>query len=169
MSGIRTPRPPSPSFGAAWFEALVGTAADALVNAPTGTSAGPSTGTSPGISGGVPAGRRADLPGSMRVGSVGLDGQDALLIAVVADPAARLPRARGGEVGLEEGWALADVLAGAVARDQGRSLPRPIVLVVDVPSQAYGYVEELVGLHQALAAAVAAPHGPGWPGTRSSR
>ncbi|GLW11304.1 hypothetical protein Misp01_64320 [Microtetraspora sp. NBRC 13810] len=80
----------------------------------------------------------------------------ARLLAVVPDPRSPYPRARAGEVGLREGLAIAETLTGTVAEDA--RLPddrrRAIVAVVDVPSQAYGRVEELLGLHHALAAAV---------------
>jgi malonate decarboxylase beta subunit len=53
---------------------------------------------------------------------------------------------------LEEGWALARHVREAVAVDDGHR--RALVAVVDVPGQPYGYREELLGLHLALAAAV---------------
>ncbi|MDQ0245510.1 malonate decarboxylase beta subunit [Bacillus fengqiuensis] len=74
-------------------------------------------------------------------------------IAVVPNPSSRFPRARQGEVGLEEGWAIAQYVREAVEHDQEGD-PRAIVAIVDVPSQAYGYREELLGIHQACAAAV---------------
>ncbi|GAA0423699.1 hypothetical protein Acor_44360 [Acrocarpospora corrugata] len=80
----------------------------------------------------------------------------ARLIAVVPDPGSPYHRARKGEVGLREAFALAGAVGGVVGADAG--LPedrrRPIVAVVDLPSQAYGRVEELVGLHHALAVTV---------------
>ena len=72
-------------------------------------------------------------------------------LAVVPNPEAKFPRAREGELGLEEGWALARCVRKAVAEDGDR---RALVAVVDVPGQPYGYREELLGLHLALAAAV---------------
>ncbi len=68
---------------------------------------------------------------------------------MVPDPASRFFRARNGEVGLEQGWALAAVVRDVFARAH----PRPIVALVDVPSQAYGHTEELLGIHLACAAA----------------
>lgn len=82
-------------------------------------------------------------------GSVG--GERARFLAVAPDPEARFPRARGGELGLEEGWALARRVREVVAENGDR---RALVAVVDVPGQPYGYREELLGLHLALAAAV---------------
>lgn len=74
------------------------------------------------------------------------------LIAVVPKPNARFPRARKGQVGIEEGWEIAAGVHAAVAADQG-GRPRAIVLVVDVPGQAFGYHEEALALHESLAAA----------------
>lgn len=73
-------------------------------------------------------------------------------VAVVPDPANRFPRARTGEVGLEEGWAVAAVVRDAIVADAGQ-LRRPIIAIVDVSSQAYGRREELLGIHLACAAA----------------
>ncbi|RNB89796.1 biotin-independent malonate decarboxylase subunit beta [Brevibacillus fluminis] len=81
-----------------------------------------------------------------------LDDQRVRYIAVVPNPHARFPRASEGEVGLEEGWAIARAVRQAIAEDQGKE-QRAIVAIVDVPSQAYGYREELLGIHYALAAA----------------
>ena len=75
------------------------------------------------------------------------------IISVVPDPLNRFPRARSGEMGLEEGWTIAKLVREAVTADCGKK-PRSIIAIVDVPSQAYGYREELLGLHQSLAAAV---------------
>ena len=115
---------PSP-FGIAWFEAL----ASSVTETPS-------------------------LPRSIRVGETHAAGTDraAVLLAVVPDADARFPRARNGEVGLEEGYALATVVNGIVAADADAAEKRTIVTVIDVPGQAYGYVEELVGIHQSLAA-----------------
>ena len=113
----------APPFGTVWFKALVET-----------TSSTP------------------QLPASLWVGETILDGgAPATLLCVVPDPTARFPRARAGEVGLEEGYGLAAVVAEIVAADAGADRRRAIITVIDVPGQAYGYVEELVGLHQALA------------------
>ena len=91
----------------------------------------------------------AGLPASLKVADGVLGEQAVRFIAVVPDAANRFPRARQGEVGLLEGWGLAKAVDEAVASgDQ-----RPIVAIVDVPSQAYGRREEALGIHQALAAA----------------
>lgn len=84
------------------------------------------------------------------------DGLTAGLLAVVADPKSTLPRARAGEVGLQEGVGLARAVRDVVEQDADRSdvERRPIVAIVDVPSQAYGRIEEILGEHLYLAAAV---------------
>nr|WP_315414742.1 biotin-independent malonate decarboxylase subunit gamma [uncultured Pseudomonas sp.] len=89
------------------------------------------------------------LPQSLRVADGVLGEQKVRFVAVVSDPQNRFPRARNGEVGLLEGWSLAKAVDEAIAHgDQ-----RPIIAIVDVPSQAYGRREEALGIHQALAAA----------------
>ncbi|RKP55755.1 biotin-independent malonate decarboxylase subunit gamma [Pararobbsia silviterrae] len=92
-------------------------------------------------------------PASLRVVDAVLDGESARYIAVVPDPDNPFPRARGGEVGLVEGWQLARALRDVIAADADAVRKRPIVAVVDVASQAYGRSEEAYGIHQALAAA----------------
>jgi malonate decarboxylase gamma subunit len=85
-----------------------------------------------------------------------LAGRAARYIAVVPDPGSRFPRARGGEVGLVEGWQLAQAVQEAIAADRDAPVKRAVVAVIDVPSQAYGRREEAFGIHQALAGAAAA-------------
>lgn len=89
------------------------------------------------------------LPPSLKVA----DGSLGRFIAVVADPQNRFPRARNGEVGLLEGWGLAKAVDDAITADQDKSQKRPLIAIVDVPSQAYGRREEALGIHQALAGA----------------
>ncbi|MFF3573779.1 biotin-independent malonate decarboxylase subunit beta [Nocardia jiangxiensis] len=94
----------------------------------------------------IPSVLRADTP-------------EAVYLAVVPDPDNPFHRARRGEVGLTESLALAETIAAVVAEDGGRDeARRAIVAVVDLPSQAYGRLEEMVGLHQAIAATVDAYH-----------
>jgi len=93
---------------------------------------------------------------SVRVCDAPLAGQPARWIAVVPDPANRFPRARGGEVGLVEGWQLAQAVRDVIEQDRDAPVKRPIVAVIDVPSQAYGRREEAYGIHQALAGAAGA-------------
>ncbi|WP_448653864.1 biotin-independent malonate decarboxylase subunit gamma [Pseudomonas fluorescens] len=89
------------------------------------------------------------LPASLKVAD-GVLGEHAVrFIAVVTDAQNRFERARNGEVGLLEGWGLAKAVDDAIARGD----KRPIIAIVDVPSQAYGRREEALGIHQALAAA----------------
>ena len=84
------------------------------------------------------------------------NGSTARLLAVVADPRSAFRRARAGEVGLREGVGLARAVREVIEHDADRSDDerRPIVAIVDVPSQAYGRIEEILGEHLYLAAAV---------------
>ena len=85
-----------------------------------------------------------------------LNGEAVRFVAVVPDANNHFPRAAKGEVGLLEGWTLAKVVSETVAADANSSVKRPIIAVIDVPSQAYGRREEAFGIHQALAGAAAA-------------
>lgn len=85
-----------------------------------------------------------------------LNGEAVRFVAVVPDANNHFPRAAKGEVGLLEGWTLAKVVSETVAADADKAVKRPIVAVIDVPSQAYGRREEAFGIHQALAGAAAA-------------
>ncbi|WP_350614227.1 biotin-independent malonate decarboxylase subunit gamma [Pseudomonas sp. HY7a-MNA-CIBAN-0227] len=91
------------------------------------------------------------LPNSLKVADGTLGDQQVRFIAVVTDPQNRFPRARNGEVGLLEGWGLAKAIDEAINTGD----KRPLIAIVDVPSQAYGRREEALGIHQALAAAAA--------------
>lgn len=93
----------------------------------------------------IPSVARADTPG-------------ATYLAVVPDPDNRFYRARKGEVGLTEAWALAYAVDGIITADAAADTKRAIIAVVDLPSQAYGRNEEMAGLHQAIATAVTAYH-----------
>lgn len=91
----------------------------------------------------------ADTTGSLLTGRTVLDdGTTAALVAVVPDPDSRFPRARNGEVGLRESLELAEWVSGLDDPDM------PLVIVVDVPSQAYGFIEEKFGLNTTMATAV---------------
>jgi len=92
-------------------------------------------------------------PASVLKADATLDGETVRFLAVVPDPESRFPRARKGEVGLEQGWTLAKYVRETIEADKGGN-PRPIIAVVDVPSQAYGRCEELIGIYLACAAAV---------------
>ncbi|MEC5408735.1 biotin-independent malonate decarboxylase subunit gamma [Paraburkholderia sp. MPAMCS5] len=87
-------------------------------------------------------------------GDAPLGGERARFITVVPDPANRFPRATDNVVGLEQGWRLAQTVREAIAQDAASGTRRPIVAIVDVKSQAYGYREEMLGIHLACAAAV---------------
>jgi malonate decarboxylase gamma subunit len=82
-----------------------------------------------------------------------LGGEAARFIAVVPDVQNRFPRARGGEVGIDEGWGLALHVRQVIAADS-EGARRPIIAIVDVAGQAYGQREELLGIHLSCAAAV---------------
>lgn len=83
---------------------------------------------------------------------------DARYLAVVADPDNRFYRARQGQVGLTESLALARAVRDLIKADKDAERKRAIIAVVDLPSQAYGYYEEMAGLHQVMAAATDAYH-----------
>jgi malonate decarboxylase gamma subunit len=100
--------------------------------------------------------RVVDLPASVQAVDATLGERAARYIAVVPDPANPFARARGGEVGLLEGWGLAKAVGDVVTADADAAEKRAIVAVIDVPSQAYGRTEEAFGIHQALAAAAEA-------------
>ncbi|WP_434497784.1 biotin-independent malonate decarboxylase subunit beta [Peribacillus frigoritolerans] len=102
------------------------------------------------LSNGVP--EIGDVP-SVRVADAYLGKTKVRYIAVVSDAKSRFPRARNGEVGLQEGWSIAKHVREVIEEDRNGE-KRAIVAIVDVPSQAYGYHEELLGVHQACAAAV---------------
>jgi malonate decarboxylase gamma subunit len=95
--------------------------------------------------------------GPIRYADAPLGGETARFIAVVPDGENRFVRARDNVVGLEQGWLLAQTVRGAMAEDASLAPPdtrRAIVAIVDVKSQAYGYREEMLGIHLACAAAV---------------
>jgi malonate decarboxylase gamma subunit len=84
-----------------------------------------------------------------------LGGEKVCYVALAPDPRAHFPRARGGEVGLEEGWYGARAIQRIIEADRN-GMKRPIITVVDAKSQAYGRREELAGIHLAAAALIAA-------------
>ncbi len=93
------------------------------------------------------------FPASVLVADTTLEQERVRYLAVVPDPQNRFPRARGGELGIDEGWGLAAAVREAIKADQAGER-RALVALVDVPSQAYGRREEVLGIHLALAAAV---------------
>jgi malonate decarboxylase beta subunit len=80
-------------------------------------------------------------------------GESVRAIVVVPNAVARFPRARDGQVGIEEGWEIARLVREAMTADEGRE-KRALLAIVDVPGQAFGINEEILGLHLSLAAAV---------------
>ncbi len=94
------------------------------------------------------------LPASLRVADGELAGHAVRYLTVIADAGNPFPRARNGEVGLLEGWGLAQAVDEAIEADRDKAHKRALVAIVDVPSQAYGRREEAYGIHQALAGAV---------------
>ncbi len=93
-------------------------------------------------------------PGSLWTADAALGPHTPRFLCVVPDPNGLLPRARQGEVGLEEAYALASRVDEVVDADKGNSVKRPIIAVVDVKSQAYGRLEEIAAIYLAGAAAV---------------
>lgn len=100
--------------------------------------------------------RLSGLCPSVQAADADINGEAVRFISVVPDVHNHFPRAALGEVGLMEGWTLAKVVSETVAADADNAVKRPIVAVIDVPSQAYGRREEAFGIHQALAGAAAA-------------
>jgi len=92
-------------------------------------------------------------PPSVLVADALIDGEKARFLCVVPDSNGRFPRARRGEVGLEEAYALAARVREVIDADTAGK-KRPIIAIVDLKSQAYGRREEIAGLHLAAAAAV---------------
>ncbi|WJR36127.1 biotin-independent malonate decarboxylase subunit beta [Mycobacteroides immunogenum] len=88
------------------------------------------------------------------------DSADAVYLAVCPDPNSPFHRAREGQVGLAEALVLAEQVRDVITADASIEPvdKRAIVAVVDLPSQAYGRLEEMAGLHQAIAASVDAYH-----------
>ncbi len=93
-------------------------------------------------------------PAPVRYADASLGDEPARFIAVVPDPENRFPRARENVIGLEQGWRVAQAVRQAMDADAQTEKRRPIVAIVDVKSQAYGYREEMLGIHLACAAAV---------------
>src|ERR1700756_5833556 len=77
-----------------------------------------------------------------------------LFLCVIPNPESRFPCVRDGQVGLEEGYALAYQIREVLNadKDKPKRQKRPIIAIVDVKSQAYGLREETAGLFLAAAA-----------------
>jgi len=89
---------------------------------------------------------------SVLVADTTLQKERVRFLAIVPDPDNRFPCARKGQVGLQEGWNLAKQVRDAIKGDENGE-KRAIIAIVDVPSQAYGRREELLGIFLAAAAA----------------
>ena len=89
---------------------------------------------------------------SVLVADTTLQKERVRFLAIVPDPDNRFPCARQGQVGLQEGWNLAKQVRDAIKADENDE-KRAIIAIVDVPSQAYGRREELLGIFLAAAAA----------------
>jgi biotin-independent malonate decarboxylase gamma subunit len=101
------------------------------------------------------AGKQAKhVPGvpSVLVADTTLQNERVRFLAIVPDPDNRFPCARQGQVGLQEGWNLAKQVRDAIKADENGE-KRALIAIVDVPSQAYGRREELLGIFLAAAAA----------------
>jgi biotin-independent malonate decarboxylase beta subunit/biotin-independent malonate decarboxylase gamma subunit len=86
------------------------------------------------------------------------DTDKAVYLTIVPDPDNPFYRARQGQDGLTESLALAQTIRQVMAEDASAQRRQAIVAVVDLPSQAYGRIEEMAGLHQAIATTVDAYH-----------
>jgi malonate decarboxylase gamma subunit len=97
--------------------------------------------------------RRED-PASVLAADATIGDELALFLCVIPNPESRFPCVRDGQVGLEEGYALAYRIREVLNadKDKPKSQKRPIIAIVDVKSQAYGRREETAGLFLAAAA-----------------
>lgn len=127
-----TPSPRQASRARIWFEALAAQGAVGISVAPPPVA----------------------TPPSLLCADASLGGEPARFLAVVPDPDSPFPRARGGEIGVREAWGLAASVRQAIEADRHAAVQRPLVAIVDTAGQAYGRLEELLGIHLALAAAV---------------
>ena len=100
---------------------------------------------------GKQAKHRPSVP-SVLVADTTLQKERVRFLAIVPDPENRFPCARQGQVGLQEGWNLAKQVRDVIKADENGE-KRAIIAIVDVPSQAYGRREELLGIFLAAAAA----------------
>jgi biotin-independent malonate decarboxylase gamma subunit len=94
-------------------------------------------------------------PASLLVANATLGKETVVYISIVPNPGSRFPRAGHSEVGVEEGWYGTKQLREVIEADKDR-VKRPIITIADSKSQAYGRREELVGIHIAAAAIIAA-------------
>jgi len=97
----------------------------------------------------------AGNPASLMVSPGTLGGENVVYVGIAPDPKSRFPRAGHTEVGVEEGWYGTRNLRAVIEADKNGP-KRPIITIIDSKSQAYGRREELVGIHLAAAAIIAA-------------
>ncbi|WP_163653163.1 biotin-independent malonate decarboxylase subunit beta [Listeria sp. PSOL-1] len=83
-----------------------------------------------------------------------IQNKEIAFLTIIPDKRNRFSRAQKGEMGLMEGFTLAKTIQQIISEDQEKAKKRAIVAIVDVPSQAYGYNEELIGIHMSLASSV---------------
>src|SRR3981189_294699 len=98
---------------------------------------------------------RKEDPASVLAADATIGDELALFLCVIPNPESRFPYVRDGQVGLEEGYALAHRIREVLNadKDKPKSQKRPIIAIVDVKSQAYGRREETAGIFLAAAAA----------------
>jgi malonate decarboxylase gamma subunit len=113
----------SHSRGRIWFEAIAGKQAKLVPSVP-----------------------------SVLVADALLQNERARILSIVPDPDNPFPCAREGQVGLREGWNLARQIRDLIEADEDCE-KRAVIAIVDVPGQAYGRREELLGIFLAAAAA----------------
>src|SRR3569833_2602327 len=86
-------------------------------------------------------GNLKDGPRTVLAADAHLGRDVARFLAVVPDPANRFPRARHGEVGLDEGWALAREIRDTKQTDGGEPT-RPIIAIVENTKQTNNQQKE---------------------------
>lgn len=97
---------------------------------------------------------REIIPSVLRA-DIQLGDGTATALTVVPDPGSPYARARAGEVGLRESVVLAEQITEIrTSNTRDRAAKQPIIAIVDLPSQAYGRLEETLGIHQTIACAV---------------
>lgn len=97
---------------------------------------------------------RKEDPASVLAADATIGDELSLFLCVITNPESRFPCVRDGQVGLEEGYALAYRIREVLNADKNKPKiqKRPIIAIVDVKSQAYGRREETAGLFLAAAA-----------------
>lgn len=99
-------------------------------------------------------GKEKKGPASILSKDIKIEGSECRLITVVPDKNTVYPRTLKGEVGLQQGWEIARLVREVIEEDREKVEKRPLIALVDVPSQAYGYREEDQGIFLSCAAAV---------------